>query len=51
MEMTPRRLAGVLHFSQVVRKHDMAEQINVAALGSRADRKGLNKVLGELTRE
>ena len=51
MEMTPRRLAGVLNFSQIKRKHDMADEINVAAVGSRGDRKALKKVLGDLTKE
>lgn len=51
MEMTPRRLAGVLHFSQVKRRHDMADDINVAAVGSRGDRKALKKVLDDLTKD
>lgn len=51
MRMTPRRLAGVLHFSQVKRKHDMAEAINVTTLGSRGDRKALQKALRDLTKE
>lgn len=51
MEMTPRRLAGVLHFSQTIHRRDMADQIHVAAIGSRGDRKALKKALTDLTKE
>lgn len=51
MQMTPRRMAGVLQFSQAVRRHALAEQINIVALGSRGEGKAVRKTLRELAKE
>lgn len=51
MQMTPRRMAGVLAFSQAVRRHGLAEQINIVALGSRGERKAIQKAQRELMKE
>ena len=49
--MTLTQLFGTLSVAIKRHKHTLAERVNIIAAGSRADEKGMRKLLEELTGE
>lgn len=49
--MTPRRAAAWLYHVEVLRRHELADQVSLMAMASRGDPKELRKTVKDLSRD